>query len=120
MNQRLLSMVAAAATLLCLAAMPARADVIDGDWCKADGKRMKIRGPEIVTPGGNLIRGEYTRHSFVYVIPPGEAGAGETVSIILISEYLAHARQGGADAPIQIWNRCPPGVAHTSSPRTLA
>ena len=28
------------------------ADAIDGDWCKADGKRMKIRGPEIVTPGG--------------------------------------------------------------------
>ena len=26
------------------------ADVIDGAWCRADGKRMKIRGPEIVTP----------------------------------------------------------------------
>ncbi len=33
------------------------ADVIDGDWCRADGKRMKIRGPEIVTPGGNQTRG---------------------------------------------------------------
>jgi len=31
------------------------ADAIDGDWCKADGKRMKIRGPEIVTPGGNRV-----------------------------------------------------------------
>src|SRR3989454_12319425 len=90
------------------------ADVIDGDWCKADGKRMKIRGPEITTPGGNQTRGDYTRHSFVYVVPAGEAGAGETVSIILLSEYLAHARQGGADAPIQVWNRCPPGVAETT------
>ena len=36
---------------------------------------MKIRGPEIVTPGGNLTRGDYTRHSFAYVIPAGEAGA---------------------------------------------
>jgi hypothetical protein len=31
------------------------ADVIDGDWCRGDGKRMKIRGPEIVTPGGNRV-----------------------------------------------------------------
>jgi hypothetical protein len=102
-----------------LIATPAFADVIDGDWCKADGKRMKIRGPEITTPGGNLMRGDYTRHSFVYVVPAGELGAGETVSIILLSEYLAHARQGGADAPIQVWNRCPPGVARAPQPTTL-
>ena len=77
------------------------ADVIDGDWCRADGKRMKIRGPEIVTPGGNQTRGDYTRHSFSYVVPAGEAGAGENVSIILLSEYLAHARQGSDTAPIR-------------------
>ena len=76
------------------------ADVIDGDWCRADGKRMKIHGPEIVTPGGNQTRGDYTRHSFSYVIPAGEAGAGENVSIILLSEYLAHARQGSDTAPV--------------------
>jgi len=111
MGQRLLPVLAAGATLLCLTATHARADVIDGDWCNVDGKRMKIRGPEIVTPGGTQTRGNYTRHSFVYVVPAGEAGAGETVSIILLSEYLAHARQGAADAPIQVWNRCPPGVA---------
>ena len=89
------------------------ADAIDGDWCRADGKRMKIRGPEIVTPGGNQTRGDYSRHSFSYVIPAGEAGAGENVSIILLSEYLAHARQGSDTAPVQVWNRCPPGVAET-------
>jgi hypothetical protein len=87
------------------------ADAIDGDWCRADGKRMKIRGPEIVTPGGNQTRGDYSRHSFSYVVPAGEAGAGENVSIILLSEYLAHARQGSDTAPIEVWNRCPPGVA---------
>jgi hypothetical protein len=112
MGQPLFPVLAAGAALLCLTATYARADVIDGDWCNADGKRMKIRGPEILTPGGNQTRGNYTRHSFVYVVPAGEAGAGETVSIILLSEYLAHARQGAADAPIQVWNRCPPGVAH--------
>lgn len=116
MDQRPLRMLTAAAgvALLCLSATHARADRIDGDWCRDDGKRMKILGPEIVTPGGQQTRGDYTRHSFVYVIPAGEAGTGETVSIVLLSEYLAHARQGAADAPVQVWNRCPPGVAGTT------
>ena len=49
---------------------------------------MRIRGPEIVTPGGNQTRGEYTRHSFLYVVPAGEAGAGDNVSIVLLSRVL--------------------------------
>lgn len=87
------------------------ADRIDGDWCRVDGKRMSIHGPDIVTPGGKQIQGDYDRHFFSYVVPSGEAGAGETVAITLLSEYLAHARQGGANAPVQVWNRCQPGVS---------
>jgi hypothetical protein len=87
------------------------ADAIDGDWCHESGKRMSIRGPEIVTPGGKQTTGDYSRHFFSYVIPAGEAGAGATVSITLLSEYLAHARQGGADAPLVEWRRCQPGVS---------
>ena len=89
---------------------PALADAIDGDWCRADGKRMTIRGPAIVTPGGQHTNGDYTRHSFSYVIPAGEVGAGVAVSIQLLGEYLAHARQG-ADASVQEWRRCQPGVS---------
>ena len=89
---------------------PALADAIDGDWCRSDGKRMTIHGPAIVTPGGQQTNGDYTRHSFSYVIPTGEAGAGATVSIQLLGEYLAHARQG-ADASVQEWRRCQPGVS---------
>ena len=88
----------------------ALADAIDGDWCRADGKRMTIHGPAIVTPGGQRTNGAYTRHSFSYVLPAGEEGAGATVSIQLLGEYLAHAREG-ADAPIQEWRRCQPGVS---------
>ena len=87
----------------------AHADAIDGDWCRSDGKRMTIRGPAIVTPGGQKTNGDYTRHFFSYVIPPGEVGAGATVSIQLLGEYLAHARQG-ADGSVQEWRRCQPGV----------
>ena len=89
----------------------ALADAIDGDWCHSDGKRMSIHGPDIVTPGGKQTRGDYTRHFFSYVVPAGEAGAGETVSITLLGEYLAHAREGAADAPMQEWRRCQPGVS---------
>ena len=86
------------------------ADAIDGDWCAPNGKRMSIRGPAIVTPGGQETSGNYSRHFFSYVIPAGETGAGATVEIQLLSEYLAHARQGG-DASVQEWRRCQPGVS---------
>src|ERR1700688_66268 len=93
---------AAAAALLGLTAGAARADAIDGHWCRADGKRMQIQGPAIVTPRGTQTRGDYSRHFFSYVIPQGEPGAGATVSITLLGEYLAQAREG-TDAPVQEW-----------------
>ena len=95
----------AALTLACLATS-ARADAIDGHWCRADGKRMSIAGPQITTPGGNQTQGNYTRHAFSYVVPTGESGAGETVQIMLLNEFLAHARQGSDTAPLQEWRRC--------------
>ena len=100
-----------AGMLFLFAAGAARTDAIDGDWCRADGKRMSIRGPAIVTPGGHEIQGLYTRHYFEYAIPAGEPGAGDKVYITLLSETLAHARQGAPDAIVQVWNRCPPGIS---------
>jgi hypothetical protein len=100
----------AACAALLAQAVPAAADAIDGNWCRADGKRMSIRGPAIVTPGGKETRGDYSRHFFSYVIPPGEAGAGATVSITLLNEYLAHAREGDNGA-VQEWRRCQPDVS---------
>jgi len=100
-------MPALAVSLLIFSATASFADAIDGDWCNADGKRMSIRGPEIVTPGGKQTRGDYTRHSFAYIVPPGEAGAGDAVQIILRGEYLAQARTGKGEAPWQDWRRCP-------------
>jgi hypothetical protein len=109
---------AASGVLLLVSATGARADAIDGDWCSADGRRMSIRGPEIVTPGGVHTRGDYSRHAFSYVVPDGEAGSGEPISIILLSEYLAHSRQGPPAAPITVWNRCQPGIS--DAPRSPA
>ena len=109
MNHRIVVAAAVGAALLWQTA-PATADAIDGDWCRADGKRMSIRGPAIVTPGGKQIQGDYDRHFFSYVVPAGEAGAGNKVSITLLGEYLAHAREGEAGA-VQEWRRCQPGVS---------
>ena len=55
---------------------------------------MSIRGDNITIPSGKQIVGRYSRHAFDYVIPPGDSGAGDTVDIILRSEYLASSRQG--------------------------
>ena len=61
---------------LMLLAGPALADAIDGNWCHSDGRRFTIRGPEIVTPGGKHMEGNYGRHSFSYTVPAPEPGAG--------------------------------------------
>jgi hypothetical protein len=103
--------IAAGLIVLIMTGPIAHADAIDGDWCRADGKRMTIRGSDITTPGGKQTRGDYSRHAFSYVVPAGETGAGEQVAITLLSEYLAHARQGADTAPVQVWNRCQPGVS---------
>lgn len=113
MDAKRIALPSLAALVLFGAVTSARADVIDGNWCHADGRRLSIQGPQIVTPGGTRMQGNYTRHSFLYVVPAGETGAGEIVSMILLSEYLMHARQGGNDAPVQVWNRCPPEMTRS-------
>ena len=104
MSGRLLIVLVAAAMLLQTGV--GRADAIDGDWCSTDGQRMSIVGEKITTPGGTQIRGNYSRHAFDYVVPAGENGSGETVSIILRGEYLAVSRRGPADGPLTEWRRC--------------
>jgi hypothetical protein len=93
------------------------ADVIDGDWCATnDGRHLSIKGPEIVTPAGTRMQGDYTRHSFVYVVPQAEPGAGQTVAMQLINEETVNLRMGAsvsaaAQAPVQVWHRCAPRVS---------
>jgi len=104
MSGRLLIVLVAAAMLLQTGV--GRADAIDGDWCSTDGQRISLVGEKITTPGGTQIRGNYSRHAFDYVVPAGENGSGETVSIILRGEYLAISRRGPADGPLTEWRRC--------------
>ena len=83
-------------------------DAIDGHWCHKDGRRMSIDGSAIVTPGGTAMTGDYDRHGFAYVIPPGESGAGKRITMQLIDEYTVILRTGldSAKSVEQVWKRC--------------
>jgi hypothetical protein len=104
MSVRLLTALTAAGLLLQTGV--GRADAIDGDWCSADGRRMSISGEQITTPGGKRIQGNYSRHAFDYVVPDGESGSGDVVTIVLRGEYLALSRRGAVDGPSTEWRRC--------------
>ena len=95
---------------LVLLGMPAMADAIDGDWChQPSGRRFSIRGPQIVTPGGKQMEGDYSRHWFNYVVPAPEPGAGKTVFMQLLDENTVHVRLGEQTAANpETWIRCSP------------
>ncbi len=84
----------------------ARADSIDGAWCKAQGQRMVIQGQNILTPAGTRAQGDYGRHSFNYVVPAGDPGAGTAIRMVLMGEDHVQVQEGAAQ-PV-IWNRCGP------------
>jgi hypothetical protein len=84
----------------------ARADAIDGNWCSADGRSMSIAGPQIVTPGGTKMKGDYDRHGFRYVVPAAEKPAGAQVDMSQLDDNTIHVRVG--KGPIKTWHRCKP------------
>lgn len=99
-----------ASLVLCLAlfcfSSPARADAIDGAWCSAEGQHMKIAGPQITTPGGAVLQGEYRRHNFSYVAPANEAHAGETIYLRLAGETTLLFHIGSPLSAPATWKRC--------------
>ena len=103
-----------AAAAMALMAGPARADAIDGHWCRAESGRMTISGPSIVTPAGTETQGNYQRHAFSYVVPAGEPGAGLTIYMVLLNEDTVHLTRGNSTAsssPPEEWRRCPADVS---------
>ncbi len=81
---------------LVVAAAPALADAIDGDWCMG-ADHMMIDGPNILTPGRNRIAGDYFRYRFNYVVPANEPGGGGEVKMVMIrgTETVHVDRPGG-------------------------
>jgi len=114
MRFRLLKM-CSAALLLAAAATPAFADAIDGDWCQSDGRHFSIRGPDIVTPSGARMQGDYARHFFSYKPPAPERGAGGTIAMRLVNENTVHVSYGEAAAEAEVWQRCSPTTSALSA-----
>jgi len=92
-----------------LAATPAFADAIDGDWCNGAAS-FHIQGPAIRTPAGKDMTGDYGRHSFHYLAPAGEKDAGAEILMRLMNEETVFLvrRVNGADSPVETWMRCKP------------
>lgn len=88
-----------------LAATPAKADQIDGHWCKGL-KRLSIDGPNIITPGGTKMIGEYDRHGFRYIVPAGEEGAGDEITMAQQHDELIHLWTSAKPDDTQAWTRC--------------
>ena len=104
-------------SLLALVAGPAFADAIDGNWCHADGRRFTIRGPDIVTPGGKAMQGDYSRHFFSYSAPVAEQGAGSPIFMTLMGENTVHWRYGALPAAsAETWVRCLPSISGLDRP----
>jgi hypothetical protein len=100
-----------AALGLALLAGPALADAIDGNWCHSDGRHFSIRGPEIVTPGGKRMEGNYSRHWFSYTAPALEPGAGKTIFMTLADENTVYLRLGEPTSAPETWVRCSPSIS---------
>lgn len=112
-----LVLAAGAVAAACLAPRLAWADVIDGEWCTVDNtQHMVIDGPHIVTPGGHAIQGDYSRHRFSYLVPPGEPASGQTVFMVLVKPETVNSRTGtdagaAANAPVLVWHHCHQAVS---------
>ncbi len=83
----------------------ARADAIDGDWCFGT-LNLNIQGPRIRMPSGAEMTGSYTRHTFAYVAPATDAGAGTAIDMRLLGEEHMELSRNGA--PPEVWRRCKP------------
>lgn len=97
---------AACLTVAFLPVAPAKADVIDGNWCALDGRHFTIDGPAITTPGGARVTGNYRRHHFAYTVPKPEPNAGAAVLMTLVNEETVHLKVDVPGAEIEVWRRC--------------
>lgn len=109
--RRLCRKLALAALASALAACPALADAIDGEWCR-ESRHFVIEGPNITTYAGTRMSGDYDRHGFRYIAPANEPEAGiEIVMQLRGDDWLdLYRRAPGSPVPVQSapesWRRC--------------
>jgi len=71
---------------------------------------MTIEGSRVITPGGETVTGRYSRHSFDYVVPDGDAKAGDFISADQIDDENIRVsvtpKSEQTSGPPEIWRRC--------------
>ena len=87
------------------------ADAIDGTWCAdKDNRQITIQGSSASFPGGQKVTGDYTRHSFLYEVPPPLAQAGQKIDMRMMGEtmmrVIAISADGQTRSNPEIWHRC--------------
>jgi hypothetical protein len=83
----------------------ALADQLDGDWCfPGDGRNLNIQGDNIITPSGTKTTGDYARHTFRYVVPDSDPGAGAEIFIRQLNDLTMVLRQPHGTE--ETWKRC--------------
>ena len=95
----------AAMLLTVISPLPAKADRIDGNWCRGL-KYLSIDGPNIVTPVGAKMTGDYDRHGFQYVVPNGEPDAGATITMVQMHEELMQLSSSANPGQAEDWTMC--------------
>ena len=93
-----------AGTIL-MVATAAHADAIDGSWCYK-GRHLAIEGPKILIPSGKQITGDYDRHGLIYMVPPGDRGAGTSIFMVILDDETMELRAGSEQAKPEVWRRC--------------
>ena len=98
----------ASSAFLLLLASQAFADAIDGSWCNGAGGHISIDGPKITLSPTITIDGQYTRHEFLYTVPPGEDHAGDQIYMRLQDEedMTSFTVKDGKGANPVAWKRC--------------
>ena len=94
--------------LLLLIPTAAYADQIDGTWCTGAATRVEINGPKISLGGKLAFDGTYTRHKFIYIVPEGEAHAGDKVYMQVLGDEDMSSFTIKDNHPVDPldWKRC--------------
>lgn len=94
--------------LLTVLSGPAYADRLDGGWCGGGGKQLQISGPQITTPSGTVLQGDYQRHSFSYTAPASDADAGQQILMRQLNDEQMNLYRivDGKQTEPELWQRC--------------
>ncbi|MBG1233376.1 hypothetical protein [Aestuariivirga litoralis] len=86
----------------------AYADRIDGTWCNAAGAQVTIEGPRITLSSNTVVDGQYSRHEFLYTVPPGRDHAGEQIYMRVMDDedMTSFIVKDGKGIDPMAWTKC--------------